>query len=1055
MARLELSIAPIAVLVLLLLVLGLPLRDSFGAPKSADDEEPNFAVTGVGVSPATSVASNGHTADDFVLRRIQTQENNVELVATLSLPGNSHSVVVSGSYAYVSTRDESLQVVSISDPAHPRRVGGADDAPNSSWDLDVVEPYAYVADGWHGLYVINVSVPSRPRAVASVDTDNAIGIAVAGSYAYITDGGSGLRIIDVSVPTRPRLVGSRDTPGWAWGVAVTGNYAYVADGPTGLRIMDISNPASPREVSAYDTPGNTIDIVVIGGYAYVADGGAGLRIVDVSNPTAPYEVGFYDTPGSAEGVTVVGRYAYVSSWDAGLRIIDVADRSNPREVGYYDTAGLADDAAVSGEYIYVADRGGDLVVLRFTPGEQLPDLTIRAIEVTQGIQCLNNPNCFGQSHRGWCFTEDCDNAVPLVADKPTWVRVYPDCGVGCGWVNSVAARLYIRRGGEETVLESGPITVYHPEAPSLLRPLRERTFNFMLPPDLWSAGFVELQAEINPEGPNRVIESRTDNNFYPVPPIVFELQPRRELTIAYLPIHYEPPLYSGPTDPTERIQDAHTWAQKVYPLAKINYIGPWENLITVRCSLSGFGGEICKARLKVGLNRIYEQTTPDRRPDQLFGWLPDGALAEIAGGDSDPRFAGGHGRVAFGEDHPDYGWWTFAHEVAHNLGRKHTNTADCPQARDPGTDWPYENAHIQEYGFDVGRSFGAVVPSSHNDLMSYCPPFWISPYTYRQLFSALAPSSITVTSQPDVQEFFLVSGIVHADDSVEFLPVYRITSTDESAPPSGTQYCLELQDRSGHTLHSRCFDLAFFDFETGNPTTVDSFTILIPYHNDSARFVLKRGTTLIGEVRRSANIPAVQVLSPNGRESWSGTQTITWTASDADGDPLTYTVLYSCDGGQSWVPVAVDVTETSFDLDTTQIAGSTNALIRVLATDGVNTASDDSDAPFTVSTKPPQAFILAPEDGAIAPPGQLVVFLGQGYDLEDGSLGDEALTWASDRDGLLDTGAELALSDLSSGLHEITLTATDSNGNQGAATVSIFIGHRIYLPFAAKGYRGK
>jgi len=146
----------------------------------------------------------------------------------------------------------------------------------------------------------------------------------------------------------------------------------------------------------------------------------------------------------------------------------------------------------------------------------------------------------------------------------------------------------------------------------------------------------------------------------------------------------------------------------------------------------------------------------------------------------------------------------------------------------------------------------------------------------------------------------------------------------------------------------------------------------------------------------------------------------------------------------------VDVNEKSYDLDTNQMAGSGNAVLRVLASDGFNTTSDTSDAPFNVATKPPEALILSPDEGTTAPPSTPVLLSGQGYDLEDGPLTGEALSWRSDRDGNLGTGGYLVSTDLSPGDHTITLTATDSNGNQSAASINLYVGHRTYLPLITK-----
>jgi hypothetical protein len=55
-------------------------------------------------------------------------------------------VAVSGHYAYVADWDAGLQVIDVSDPANPRRVGGYD-TPGYALGVAVSGNYAYVADG--------------------------------------------------------------------------------------------------------------------------------------------------------------------------------------------------------------------------------------------------------------------------------------------------------------------------------------------------------------------------------------------------------------------------------------------------------------------------------------------------------------------------------------------------------------------------------------------------------------------------------------------------------------------------------------------------------------------------------------------------------------------------------------------------------------------------------------------------------------------------------------------------------------------------------------------
>ena len=55
-----------------------------------------------------------------------------------------------------------------------------------------------------------------------------------------------------------------------------------------------------------------------------------------------------------------------------------------------------------------------------------------------------------------------------------------------------------------------------------------------------------------------------------------------------------------------------------------------------------------------------------------------------------------------------------------------------------------------------------------------------------------------------------------------------------------------------------------------------------------------------------------------------------WTASDADGDPLTYIVEYSRDGGGTWVNLATGLTEPQYDIELETLGGADGqAQIRV------------------------------------------------------------------------------------------------------------------------------
>ncbi len=98
---------------------------------------------------------------------------------------------------------------------------------------------------------------------------------------------------------------------------------------------------------------------------------------------------------------------------------------------------------------------------------------------------------------------------------------------------------------------------------------------------------------------------------------------------------------------------------------------------------------------------------------------------------------------------------------------------------------------------------------------------------------------------------------------------------------------------------------------------------------------------------------------------------------------------------------------------------------------GCNSSSDSNDAPTAV--------IDTPSHESNAVEGDEITFTGKGSDNEDGDLTGSALIWTSDKDGSIGTGTSFVRSDLSSGDHLITLTATDSEGAAQTASVNITV----------------
>lgn len=100
-----------------------------------------------------------------------------------------------------------------------------------------------------------------------------------------------------------------------------------------------------------------------------------------------------------------------------------------------------------------------------------------------------------------------------------------------------------------------------------------------------------------------------------------------------------------------------------------------------------------------------------------------------------------------------------------------------------------------------------------------------------------------------------------------------------------------------------------------------------------------------------------------------------------------------------------------------------------------NTAPDGNE---TVNNAPISS-IISPSEGNVFKPGKAISFSGSGTDHEDGDLDGGALKWTSNRDGELGSGCSFTSSNLSTGVHTVTLTATDSGGLNGTARVNITV----------------
>lgn len=405
-----------------------------------------------------------------------------------------------------------------------------------------------------------------------------------------------------------------------------------------------------------------------------------------------------------------------------------------------------------------------------------------------------------------------------------------------------------------------------------------------------------------------------------------------------------------------------------------------------------------------------------------------------------------------------------AHEIAHNFGRMHSGCDPAEANPDPNfvpkdcTISEAEDGQSAFYGFESrGPAAAAEIyrPKAAFDVMGYRRPHWIAEYTWEGLMDAFGMNAMASLSAGPANTsiaagtpIVLISGIITTSTNLGALDaVVHTEAAGAIANPAPGSAAVRFENAGGQ-------ELAAYSFEPRELAdgTLQAFALLLPRPAGTARIVLLRSGVELAARTASANAPAVTLLSPNGGESLAGpTATLNWSASDADGDALSYVIEYSTDAGATWQVVDPAWHTTSYELNLESMAGSNQALIRVRANDGFHTGQDQSDSTFSVARKPPIAAITAaaePVDAYVD--GQLINLAGDAFDFEDGPLPATAFTWNSSQDGLLGSGASIAIeaARLSRGTHTITLAAQDSDGMTGTATITVTIDRPETITYA-------
>jgi hypothetical protein len=458
------------------------------------------------------------------------------------------------------------------------------------------------------------------------------------------------------------------------------------------------------------------------------------------------------------------------------------------------------------------------------------------------------------------------------------------------------------------------------------------------------------------------------------------------------------------------------------------------------------------------LGLVFTGESPFDLPDQIFGTTSMGlcsnppSCSKTGGGLSDPVWAEGNGYVSWGAPSATSQRFVLAHEVNHNLDRNPAggwgNHAGGCRA-DTGPTWPYANSNIQEWGFQASLATDApgpdlVVPDTAPDLMSYCqqgpggPVKWISPYRWQALLGEIFAAPVAVAraataAAPPVADAYYVRGRVHEDGSGELDPILAQPGLPDGFAGSGS-HAIEVRSCAGGLVAERRFTPSFVTAD-GDPRPIFSFFYQLPADLDVCAVRLLGGEVVLDEWVRTPAAPTVSIVSPGPGELWTGTHLAQWQAQDGDGDDLTFTLLFSPDNGATWRPIASGLAGTSAEVDSRQLEATSQARLRVIATDGFHTVHADSAQPFSVSEAPPTVSIQPSPAASLFAAGTLVEFRGLARGKDGTAVPGTDYVWLLD-DEPIGTGALLTLR-IPDERKTLALEAAEGDGPTGEAILPI------------------
>ncbi len=350
-----------------------------------------------------------------------------------------------------------------------------------------------------------------------------------------------------------------------------------------------------------------------------------------------------------------------------------------------------------------------------------------------------------------------------------------------------------------------------------------------------------------------------------------------------------------------------------------------------------------------------------------------------------------------------------------------------------------------EFPMPISKDSACNTDATPKSAMSYAPRqrdrnTFLEPVDYRHTLKWIRDNGLKMQAAQamlaNADQTLRLNGKIDQNNNVT-VTMSSILGTEGAvlSTPGGEQHVLML-GADGQILYDHPFSLATEHTHGDSLQAQEArFNLRLPFPAGVKTVAIQHDGMVLWAKEVSANAPTVSFVTPNGGSfNAADALSVSWQATDADGDPLQFALDYTPDNGQSWYLIANKLAGAGYEWTPGFVPASGAGRLRLRASDGFNTAEAMS-APFVLTAQAPFAFIYSPAEGVVVTEGSMVNF--EGGSLTGDGFDQGAFEWSKNGAPLAATrGMTQTLNEVGVQVFDLKVTADGLSATQ-SVTVTV------------------